>query len=335
MAVLVPDIDFQELGYIAPTVYLRGDRYISNYNYYATLDGAINKWKFLNNKGGSSTVPAGIKYFSNNQTAQTFGINCDFYVLVGGAWSLTNYLWIKQNINSLPPCVFRFVTTDGGGTYYAIFDKYYFGVSATSVKEVDPQKLAALDGFFREAQILKYRYNAFVGFLNTLAVRELNSVEQRIYNEGLLMLNQLSQQINTVRSIAISYGQQPVIGFPVLLIIIIVAILSAATAWTVTAVTSEKEKTKRINDSYDLTKWIATKKQEIALQVSSGQISQQSANGINSTLDNAAAVANNVATNAAKSKTSLGSIADIAKWGVVGYLAYLFFNRSKQKRINA
>lgn len=324
MGVLIDNRDFSSQGYVAPTVYLRADKYVSNFNYYSSLAGATNKYLYLHNQGGANTSPSGMKSFVNNQTAQTFGINCDFYVLQAGTWQLASYSWIKSNIASLPPCVFRFSTTDGSGPYYAILDTFYFGIAAISVGQLDPAKLAELDAFWREVQLMKYRYNSFVGFLNTLAKRELNVVEQKVFNEGMLMLNNLGNEMKAIRGITISYNSSGTVGNPVLLLIAIIAVLSAATAWTISTIISEKERTKRINDAYDLNKWVVDKKTQIAQQVAAGQISQQSADGINNTLDATAAVANKVAADASKTTGgTLSSIANILKWGVVGYLAYL------------
>lgn len=332
MPALIPNEDFSQQGYVAPSVYLRGDRYISNYNYYHSMQGCIDKYNYLAKQGGANTTPAGIRSFVNNQTPQTFGINCDFYVLQAGVWVLASYAWLKSNWgkSSFPPCVFSFISVEGSGMYWAILDRYYFSVSATAIKNFDPAKLSELDLFYREVQVMKYRYNTFVGFLNTLSQRQLNSVEQRIFNEGMLLITTLGNEMKTVRGLNIIYQSGGKIGNPVLLIIAIIAVLSAATAWTISSIVQEKERTKRINDAYDLNKWVVAKKVEIAQAVERGDISQQSANGINNTLDGAAALGNKIAESAAKDKTTLGNVAEILKWGAIGYIGYLFLSRKKQ-----
>lgn len=323
--VAVENKDFSKRGYVAPTVYLLASKFLSNYNYYGSLTDAINKLSFLKGWGGSNVPPIGMVSFVNNGTAQTFGINCDFYALIANQWQLVDYAYLKSMTgSSFPPVVFRFISANGTGPYYAIFDRYYFGLAATSVAETDPVKLAELDAYWREVQLLKYRYNSFVGFLNTLSTKQLNTVEQQIYNEGLLMLNTLSNQLHNIRGVYIEYDNGQKIGLPVVAIIIIIAVLSGVTAWTVSSIATEREKTKRINDSYDLQKWIVTKKQEIAQQVTAGKISAQSAAGINSSLDAAASQAAKIADNASKNKTIFGDVATIAKWGVLGYVAFLF-----------
>jgi len=332
MPVLVENTDFSARGYVAPTVYLKSGRYVSNWNYYSTLQGAINKFLFLKNLGGSNTQAVGIRSFVNDGSAQTFGINCDFYALVSGSWQIVSYAWLKSKISSLPPVVFRFMTVSGAGTYYAIFDPYYFGLSAISVGEVSPDKLAELDGFWREVQTMKYRYNSFVGFLNTLSQRELNIAEQKIFNQGLLMLNNLSNEMQTIRGIQISFQQGGKIGLPVLVIIVLIVVLSAAAAWAISSIAAERERTKRINDAYDLNKWVADKQIEVAKLAETGQISQQSAAAINKTLKDTAGVANSVAANAAKGgKTIFESLADVAKWGAIGFIGYAVFKKTQSK----
>lgn len=318
------DILFSERSYVAPTVFSEPGRYVSSWNYYSSLQQVIEKWKYLNKAGGTNYPPVGAVSFANDQKPHTFGFNCDFYLLKDGEFQLTSYGYLKTLSYSqlyATPIVFRFIRTDGAGIYYAIFNALYFGMSATAIRDVDPDRIAALDAFYREVQLMKYRYNSLVGFLNSLGKKTLNQYEQQAFNEGLLLLNTMNQQIATIKGIELQYSDTGAIGNPVILIILIVVILSAATAWTISSIQSEKEKTKRINDSFELTKWIATKKQEIAMQVASGAISQSSADDINKTLDEAAKAANTVANNAAKPTGGiLSDITTIVKWGVVGLI---------------
>lgn len=322
---LTENKDFTARGYIAPTVFLRGDKYLSNYNYYNSMDAVVSKLSFLKGWGGTNVPPAGMVSFENNQQPQTFGINVDFFVLIGSRWEYAEYGFVKSAINGsgFPPCVFRFFTPQGTGPYFAILDKFYFGIAALAVSDADPAKVAALDAFYREVQILKYRYNSFVGFLNALAKRPLNQIEQQVYNEGLILLNTYSNQLGTLRGVEIQFDNSGRVGLPVIAIIAIIAVISGAAAWTISSITQETERTKRINDSYELQKWVAQKKIDVGVLVQNGSISQQTAAQVNQVLDQAAGQAVKVADQAAKQKTSLGSIADIAKWGVIGYIGFL------------
>lgn len=325
------DKPYSQRSYLAPTVYLDASKYVSNWLYYASFEQARLKWLYLRgNADGSASVPAGVITFQNNRTAQTLGINCDFYMLKDGTWQLTSYGYLRTLTGTWPPIIYRFFTVDGAGPYYAILDRYYFGLSASAIDEVSADKLAALDALYREVQLMKYRYNSLVGFLNSMAARELNSVEQRIFNEGLLLLNSLQRDMQSVRGIEVAYQKGSTVGIPVIAIIVIIAILAGATAWSVTAVNIEKEKTKQINDSYELQKWVANRKIEVAQLAERGEISAVSADSINRTLDAAARSAQQVAQDAAKDKGIFGNIATILQWGVIGYLGYLFLNRNKQ-----
>ena len=148
----------------------------------------------------------------------------------------------------------------------------------------------------------------------------------------MLLVNNLSNEMNTVRGIDIQYQQGGKVGLPVLLIIALIIVLSAAAGWTITTIAMEREKTKRINDSYDANKWVVNKKQEIAGMVTAHQISQEAADSINKTLDGVSAVANKVADNAAKSKSGIFSdVADLLKWGVIGYIGFIGYKSFAKK----
>lgn len=330
--VVPDDILFSQRDYVAPTVYSDHRIYVSNLRYYSTLDAAINRYKFLNNQGGYDVPPAGVFEFPNDGKDHTVGINCDFYILKDNSWQLTSYKYLKTlgSPYSFPPMIFRFLLPTGTGPYYMIFDKYYLAVSALSIKSVPPEKIAELDEFYRAVQLMKYRYNALVGLLNTMSKRQLNSIEQQIFNEGILILNSFNQQIATIKGLELSYSQTGAVGLPILLIIVVIAILATATAWTVSTIVAEKEKTKQIAESYDMTKWIATKKVEIEGLVTSGTISRTTANSIFKNLDDAQGIANKVANNAATdSKGIFDNLASIAMWGAIGFVGYSFFNSRK------
>ncbi len=327
------EVLFSQREYVAPTVYTDTAHFVSTWNYYSSLQQATEKWAYLNGHGGTNYTPAGFISFPNDQKAHTMGFNCDFYILKDGTWQLTSYKYLKSlnpSVLVALPIIYRFIRPDGAGIFYAIFNWLYFGLSATSVKSMDPDKLAELDAFYREVQLMKFRYNALVGFLNALGKKQLNAIEQQTFNEGMLLLSSMNNQIAAISGIELEYSQNGAIGNPIILIIIIIVILSAATAWTISTIAKEREKTKRINDSYELSQWIASKKQEIAQQVGAGTISQANANDINKTLDAAAQTANTVATNAAKDSPGLfGDIASIVKWGVVGIVAVMLLKNFK------
>ena len=315
---------FSERDYVAPTVYTEPTRYVTTWNYYSSLEVAIEKYKYLHKLGGYNANPTGWTDFANTGKPVTFGINCDFYILKDDRFQLSSYKYLKSiGANNFPPIIFRFLLPSGAGPFYAIFDPYHFGMSAQSIKSVPADKLAELDAFYRAVDVLKFRYNTLVGFLNTMGKRHLNSVEQQIFNEGMLILNSFNQQIATIKGIEIAYTQTGAIGLPIILIIAIIAILATATAWTISTIVTEKEKTQRISDAYDMNRWIAGKKQDVAGLVDTGQISKTAADSIYKTLDDAAGIANSVAQKAAdQGKGLFDNLSSIAKWLAIGAIGY-------------
>ncbi len=322
---------YSERDYLAPTVYKRsGVLLTSSWNYYNSLADAVNKYWFLNQRGSTNPAPVGYVTFTPDTSAQTFGINCDFYIFLDNKWQLTTYKYLR-GLSTYPPMVFRFTTREGNGPYYAIFDPKTFALSATAVDSVSSEKLAALDGFYREVQLMKYRYNSLAGFLNTLAQKPLTPTEQTIFNQGVLKLQNMGSQMQTLKGIEISFttsgavlnGFGGRVGIIPFLIIAIVAILAAATAWTITSIIDMQQRTKQINDTYELNKWVATKKAEIAAQVNSGALTQPQAQEIYSTLDGATASANKIAANASSSTGIFGEVTGLVKWGLLGYVVIM------------
>ena len=318
MPVIVTGSDFTKTGYVAPTVFLRKGGTIPGWNYYDTIGEAMAA--FID---PDPVRIAGTVYFVSNGLPQTMGINVDFYVIINGKWTPVNFKYILDNPSAAG--VIRFFNTQGAGAFYTIWNNHFFGASATVVSNYSPDKIAALDLFYRNVALMKYRYNSLVGFLNSMALRQLNTREQQIFNEGILKLQNLSNQINTIEGIEIQYSDKgAVIGVvPIILIIAIILILASATAWTVSTVLTEAEKTKRINDSFELNKWIADKKLEVAAAVTAGTISNSQANEIYKTLDAAAAVGNRVAVESTKETDSIfKSIGSLLQWGVIGLGVY-------------
>jgi hypothetical protein len=327
MAVLVMDDgSYSERDYLAPTVYKKkGLTITGGWNYYTTFQQAQQKWMYLNNiPGGANVAPAGSVSFDTSE-AQTMGINVDFYYYIFAYQKFvpTTYKFLR-GVTYKPPVIFRFYTREGLGPYYAIFDWNSLAMSATAISSVEPAKLAALDDLYRETALLKYRYNNLAGFLNGLAVKQLTAKEQQIYNEGVLRLQNMQGQILSLPGIELQFTDKGTLGLPILLIIAVIIILAAATAYTITTIVQMKERTKQINDSYNLSQWVANKKQEIAQQVQSGAISQEEASSIYKTLDEATSTANKVANNASKAGSGglLSDITNVIKWAVGGYVIY-------------
>lgn len=316
MPSLILGEDFTSLGYVAPTVYLLKGGSVPNWRYYGSLTQAAAAYI-----DPGPVTPTGIIYFTSNGQPQTFGINVDFYTLINGKWTYTDYGYMKANPSASG--VIRFYSTQGAGPYYAVLNRTYFGMSATVLSNYPADKIAALDSFYREAALLKYRYNALVGFLNTLSKKVLTPQEQQIFNEGLLKLQDMNNKLQTIEGLEIQYTAEGAIGLPIILIIAIIAIIAAATAWSIDSILTEKEKTKRINDSFELMRWVADKKTEVAAMVTAGTITQTQAGGIYQTLDSAAAIGNKIAVQSSAPKQSIfAEVGTFVKWGVIGFLAW-------------
>lgn len=320
---------YSERDYIAPTVFKKAGVSLgtSSWNYYNTLNEAIVKYKYLNKlPGGANITPAGGVTF-NGTAAETFGINCDFYIRKSdGRWYATTYKFLRSNVAAYP-VIFRFYTRDGNGAFYAILDWKNFALSATPVDDVSSEKLAALDTFYRNVQLLKYSYNSLAAFANSLAQRQLTAAEQQIFNEAVLKIQNMQAEMLSIKGIEINFSKSGVVagsvGVVPFLIIAIVLIIAAAASWTIVSIMDQAEKTQRINDTYELGKWISQKKLEIAQAVRNGTITEGQAGEINKTLDNAQATATQVANNASKPGTSLiGDITKLVQWGVIGFVAF-------------
>jgi hypothetical protein len=323
---------FSDRQYIAPTFYLLAGKYLSGLNYYTTLQKAVNKFNYLNGlSGGINEVAAGNISFTNDGSAQTAGINCDFYVLVNGNWQLSSYGYLKRT-SAWPPVIVRFYKTDTTGPYYAILPALYFGISAFKVSTTDPDKLKALDEFWKEAQVLKYRYNSLAAFLNLLSQKQMNTVEKSIYNEGALLISRMNEDIKKLPGLEFEFKDYATIGIPVLLIIAAIAVLGGTVAWSASQIITEKEKTKRINDSYDLQRWVSDKKIEVAQLATAGQISQTAASNIANDLDSTVKAAQKVADSSSKNSGGVfDNISSIVKWGAVGVLGYSILKTIREK----
>src|SRR5690606_31939567 len=118
---------------------------------------------------------------------------------------------------------------------------------------------------------------------------------------------------------------------PILLLIAGIALFSTAAAWSVTTILSEAEKTKRINDAYDLQKWVAEKKTDISAMVVRGELSQSDAAALNRSLDTTASGASTIAANSAKQNkgffAGLNSTLSLILLGGVGY--YFLKNKNR------
>jgi hypothetical protein len=328
-----------ERGYVAPTVYKLGGVTLGGYNYYNTLQEAELKALYLGGKGGYNVPPAGSIPLTSSEPT-TFGINVDFYLYKDGAFANSSYAELKRLGINHRMIAFRFWRTDGSGPYYSVLDYERFGISATSVASVSPEKLAQLDALYRAVELLKYRYNSLVGFLNNLAMRQLTAKEQQIFNEGSLRLQNLRVEMQQLDGVEFRFTSTGAvvhgIGFVPLLIIAAIVIIAAVTGWTITQIADMREKTQRINDAYQLNQWVTQKKIEVAQMAAAGAISNKDAASIQKSLDKASTAANEVAGNAAKDAPgTLDNVITIAKIAGIFILGKMAFDMLQTKRAPA
>lgn len=257
---------YSQTGFVAPTVYRLQGKTVSNRNFYKSFSDAVAKYLYLSgNAAGRNVSPSGYVAFSNAAEAQTLGINVDFYCPgaagVAGPWMPVSYSFLKQKPIQV---IFSFYKRDGGGPYWCIMDWSNFGISATAINNVSPDKLAALDAFHREVQLLKSKHNELALFLTNLSGKQLTPTEQQVFNSGMLMLTNLRTQIQQIKGISVSYNKDGGIGvIPLIVIIIGIVVTAIVAGWAATAINAEIQKTKKLNASYDMQQWIEQQKQAI------------------------------------------------------------------------
>lgn len=318
-------LPFKQKGYVAPTVFLQKGKIVSGWNYYNSLNDAFEKVKFMLHYGGTDVKPAGSVSFKKDGTAQTLGINVDFYFAANAMTPVNlGYLAAKYAMQQAPANyyfgIFRFFKTDGTGPYYSILDPRYLGITATLVSSYDADKIAALDRFHREAQLLKTKYNTLAAYLNALATKQLTPVQQQVFNEGVLKLTALRSEMETIEGLEYYKQKDGQIGIAFAIPLIAWLIIGAvAISWSVSKILTEYNKTARLNASYDVQKWVQEQKVKIAKEVTAGTLTKEQAAQLNNELNQ---VNNNAAANAAaaakNSESFMGELGNIVKWAAIG-----------------
>jgi len=309
-------------GYVAPTVFIYNNKTQTSWNYYNSLSEAFQKLKYIFSQPVNNVSPAGSVPFKKDGTSQTFGINVDFYFAVSPN-NLVNMSYaaakVAYNLPDKYYGVVRFYKTDGTGPFYSVFDPSVFNIAATAVGSYNSDKIAALDKFHRECALLKVKYNSLSIFLNTLASKNMNAVEQRIYSEGLSKLNAMESEMNTIKGIEFYKSKDGQIGFIQIPIIAWIVIGSIAAAWAVNNILTEYNKTARINAAYDVQKWVSEQQLKISQEVKAGSITKEQGDNLFKNLGQIAAGAIKNAEQASKpSGGLLSNIGDIVKWAAIG-----------------
>lgn len=272
--------NFSQKGFIAPTVFrLAGGT--KGFNYYTTLQQAVLKNKFLQGySSGVNIKPAGAIQFSSTG-AETMGINVDFFLhdIAKQTTTPVDYKFVKANFRKFL-FLFRFIKTDGSGPHYCILDTKNMGISATATDKLSPKKLAALDEMHRQLQIAKSKYNTLAVYLQEQSKKNLNPTEQRIFNQGLLTLNNYERDLRAIKGVDIVFGTNGIVSgigiVPIVLIVIIIA-SAALAAYSIEKINEVIVKTKALNAAYDLQKFSSNQILEIDKAEKAGLITPEQA----------------------------------------------------------
>jgi hypothetical protein len=317
--------------YVAPTFYRPANSSLLNYGYFATLEIAQKQAEFLMGKAGSKQQnAAGLIKFTSQQTAQTAGINVDFYMyipIIG--WMYIPYEFIRTiSYKSNFFAVLRFYKTDASGPFYTLIGPEPFRLTATSVGSIAPAKMAAYDALYRELAILKAKHNTLVNYLKDLAALPVTPARQKVLNEGILLLNSMQNQMRSIKGVEWNFtnegavngiGVIPLIGYAVFVIIAGIFALSAV------AIADRVKSVMIVNSNNDLIKWAVNKKQELAEALKAGKISQAEYNQQVAELNKIIGAAADQNQDIVDKPGALESFGDMAKTGLYALLAVLAF----------
>lgn len=327
-------LSLQKKGFVAPTIFLQKGKLISGWNTYATLQDAFNKIKYLIGDGGADIKPAGSVSFKKDGTAQTIGINVDFYVAINKDKVVNlGYAAFKTAYEKFSKPIYficKFYKPDGTGPYFLIFDKRYMAAAATTVSSYEKSKVAALDELHRETALLKAQHNVLASFLNKLAAKQLSPLEQQIFNQGMLRLSAMRSEMSALvanGTMEVYYSKDGTIGALVIPLIAWIIVGAVAAGWTVNKIVTEVNKTKRLRTSYDQQKWAAEQELLIAQELKKGTITKEDAAILTAGVKQVSQQAGENATTASQpDKSMFGEIGDIVKWGAIGFGIYAVAN---------
>lgn len=313
-------------GYVAPTVFRLATSSITSLNYYRTLDNAVQKLKYLQNRGGKNIAPSGSIKLQQNRTAQTIGINVDFYLADDNLGPIAQpYTTIRQKLSSgaIKNMPFKFYKTDGSGPFFALLSSTDMGIAATVTQKLSPEKIEAYDRLTREITLLRINYNTLASFLNDLSKKKLNRTQQQIFNEGLLRLQEYRDDIRQIKDIDFVFGKNNQInGIGILPVVawLIFGIASALiAAWAVTKIVSKWSEVAKVRSDNNAIQFITEANYRIAADpnLTAAQkkelISQN-----NQTIDNLENHKTTVEENGAK-PDMLEQVISLAKWGLIFY----------------
>lgn len=312
-------------GYVAPAIFLKAGAKVTRWNYYKSKADALKKlYKLTNTPGGSDPVPAGAVTFKADGSAQTFGINADFYFPLLSQISVPvpyNAIgMILQRVGNKAVFIAKFYRTTGTGPFYAVIDFTHFSISANVVKAAG-DKLAAIDALQREVALIKATYNFYTNYLNELAAKPfLNPAEQQSYNRANNIRQAMWQEMQQIKDVQFVTMQNGQIGLPVLPLIAWIVIGLGVTIAAASVILKEVEKSKRIRQSYDHQKFLAAEQKKILDGFAAGQYTKEQAQAALKNIGIAMQTADTVAKETVKDKGVFDNLADIAKFGMIAVI---------------
>jgi hypothetical protein len=314
-------------GYIAPTVYRLASSTSLKWPYFSSLQSAVSFIKVLARiKGAVLPPPAGYTYFTSNKTAQTLGINVDFYWPVDFFGTLpVPYVFVRDKFkaggNVIMP--FKFYKTNGSGPFYSVLSSTDLNIAATVSDKLSPDKIQQLDKLTREVVLLKANYNALATFISKLGQQQLLPVQQQVFNEGILRLLEYKQQIAEIKDIEFKFGksnQVAGIGNPAAVIwLVFWAVTAIIAAYTVTRIAAKWAEVQKIRSDNDAIEFITDANIRIAKDASlTAEQKRDLINENNKTKSSIEQHKTTVEENAAK-PAIIEQVIGLAKWGVIFY----------------
>ena len=320
-----------QTAYVAPTVYRNANRadYINQLYYKNFVDAYKMALIVSGVKNIAMPQPTGVIKFTGSPTAQTMGINVDFYVKVPGIKDpvFAPYLFVKQMYTYYATIggigmVVKFYKTNGEGPFYTPIHTSIFSITATMVKNVRPDKIKALDDFHRSCQRMMAVHNSYVTALNQMAARSLTPVEQKYFNQWNLKVQNMRQQMAAIKGVEISYASAgDAIGIlPVLIWVIAIAITAIAAAWAVTTLGSQRAAVDKIISNNNFVADQAAYQLEVEKAITAGTITREKGDALikNSRDQQKAAVENNKTLTDDKPGI-FDQLINLAKWAGVIY----------------
>jgi|CXWL01.1.fsa_nt_gi hypothetical protein len=318
-------------GYVSPSVFKIKGAAAKSVKYFDSHTKALNQLKFNRGAGGKVETSAGFIPFEKSAQHETIGINVQFYLAISDSktvqipYSIVKYI-IENKIAAA--ILFGFYRTNGKGAFFAILENW-MGIAATKVSSYSPDKVAAMERLYNEANLLKAEFNTLVAFATMLSKKELDLQGQKLFNQAMLRIQSMQAQMLQLKDVSIIFnkdGKISGIGIaPVVIVIIAAVIIAPKLLELIDRMNERSAQIKKIREENGVLKFVADSKNKNFQDYNKKIITKDQLDNLNKGLDEMAKTATGVITaNAATPKaTSLfGEVGTIVKWGIVGLLVF-------------